>query len=211
MLKLFSEDKEAFAFLEGLAQPAKEKVFDIMCDVLLEGDFADAPKATTTAPVTASRITTATTVVDHSQQAKDLTRKILRNMTFVPELFFPYLNMGQSTPTVASAAEEKKAAEDSPANEEATSTRKRRRGKAGASPKDAPAKKTRVEEEEEAKETVTLSSHQIRKLTLVLEMLQPRVSAMPRNHLLAPSLFKSLDFFVQEKPETTTADNGECC
>ena len=135
-------------------------------------------------------------------------------MTFTSDLFFSYLD-------VSKFGGKKGTSDESPATPNgdagSTSGKKRRRGKGDASPASSgPSSKKKKKGEEDvvdgegaaveySEEAVSLH---IRKLTLVLEMLQPRVAAMPKNESLVPHLFKVLKFFVQDKPATTT-DNGE--
>jgi len=198
LLRAFADDQEAFSFLEGLPLAGKVNVVDHFCEILLEGD------ATPVAPDS--------TVASKSLQAKELTRRILRAMTFTPDLFFSYLD-------VSKFGGKKKGASESPATPNgdagSTSGKKRRRSKGDASPASSgPSSKKKKKGEEDvdgegaaveySEEAVSLH---IRKLTLVLEMLQPRVAAMAKNESLVPHLLKVLKFFVQDKPATTT-DNG---
>ena len=199
LLRAFADDQEAFSFLEGLPLAGKVNVVDHFCEILLEGD------ATPVAPDS--------TVASKSLQAKELTRRILRAMTFTPDLFFSYLD-------VSKFGGKKGTSDESPATPNgdagSTSGKKRRRGKGDASPASSgPSSKKKKKGEEDvvdgegaaveySEEAVSLH---IRKLTLVLEMLQPRVAAMAKNESLVPHLLKVLKFFVQDKPATTT-DNG---
>lgn len=220
LLRSFADDSEATAFLEGLPHSAKTKIVDHLCEILLEDDAADV--ASTSGAVDQTIAKTSPTIENHSVQAKELTRGILRALTFTPDLFLSYFDVSKFTVmSSSSAAEQKdtkkeKEGEASPTTQDGDTKRKRRRGKGDTSPA-APSKKKKVDEEEgevEGKDDkrdrqVVYSSHHIRRLTLVLEMLQPRVSDMQKNESLVPHLFKVLRFFVQDKPAATT-DNGTC-